>query len=846
MEDAGAEVEGGWGGGADPGLGGTRGMGRADWSGANLGPTGYGRGFGGSEESPEWGPTRAQREFQRDLARYGLTLDDLANWATSYPNPAVELSRATLDSLSWGQRLAEFARNVGRNSWGLPGLLGAIDTKAADLALQAAAPMFGVGAPIVGRVARGLGSISTGRMADHGGGFTGAGTVDRGGRTVDVTLGEPTAQDLYYQWAMQQGVVPAPTPGQIGGAGPTVYPPQGGLPLDVYAAAPGSPEAYQGRGLPMAAPAAQGLPVAPTVPAMAAPPVQAMATGGQVPPLQAAASQLAQSGPGSGAEMYRLGAGGLDPASLRQQAYAQLLQGERTPNRALQMLAVGIAGAGDLARNLMTDPQTGRPIYAPSAANMNTILSQQARTEGEGGGRTSRAKTILDATQQDREYQRQVANDARTATKDTVETAGKFLERVKTMQEQAADMTPEQRETTTQALRQMRASLGLPAFYDDLVSFDRKTVDFASMVGALGPWLEGKDAQAQMEYLGITTSAFRRDPEKATGQVKALLGAAASTEILQRTRAAAGYLRQSGRYGDGPIPLDDVKDLVVGQAGPKAEAFRQAYEGTLFGKEATDQFNTALGALGVDPIGAKQRRAERAEGTRTAIDQAVQMEEATRPGKLATAVQTEEALRPGKVAAAVETEEATRAGKVKTAEAMEQVKAKFKTADPAKYSDVADLRKDFEKASGSFITVRDAYARLRAIEPSPAGDIALIYGFMKMQDPGSTVREGEYATAENAGGVTAKVRQLWNKMVDGDKLTPEMRADFRKQVDQQFDVARRQQNQREQEWTRLAKSHGFDPGQVVVDVLGDLRGPAIDRNAIDAELRRRKGGRSAK
>lgn len=52
-----------------------------------------------------------------------------------------------------------------------------------------------------------------------------------------------------------------------------------------------------------------------------------------------------------------------------------------------------------------------------------------------------------------------------------------------------------------------------------------------------------------------------------------------------------------------------------------------------------------------------------------------------------------------------------------------------------------------------------------------ASQIGTIFSFMKMLDPSSTVREGEYATAQNTAGVTDKVRNAYNKAVDGSFLT---------------------------------------------------------------------------
>jgi hypothetical protein len=65
-----------------------------------------------------------------------------------------------------------------------------------------------------------------------------------------------------------------------------------------------------------------------------------------------------------------------------------------------------------------------------------------------------------------------------------------------------------------------------------------------------------------------------------------------------------------------------------------------------------------------------------------------------------------------------------------------------------------------------------------ASRDDPAGDYGVIFGFLKILDPGSTVREGEFATVENSRGVTESVRALYNKVKEGERLSPEQRRQF--------------------------------------------------------------------
>ena len=83
-----------------------------------------------------------------------------------------------------------------------------------------------------------------------------------------------------------------------------------------------------------------------------------------------------------------------------------------------------------------------------------------------------------------------------------------------------------------------------------------------------------------------------------------------------------------------------------------------------------------------------------------------------------------------------------------------------------------------------FNLITSAYGRIitSAKEPTAAGDLALIFNYMKMLDPGSTVREGEFANAQNAGGVDTRARSLYNNIREGTRLTAGQRDDFAKRA----------------------------------------------------------------
>lgn len=98
-----------------------------------------------------------------------------------------------------------------------------------------------------------------------------------------------------------------------------------------------------------------------------------------------------------------------------------------------------------------------------------------------------------------------------------------------------------------------------------------------------------------------------------------------------------------------------------------------------------------------------------------------------------------------------------------------------------------ELRKEFDSLPEvkQFKDVSIAYDKIRsAIEkPSAAGDVSLVYGYMKLLDPGSTVREGELAMAGQATGIPGQIVNAYNKAVSGERIGDAQRQDFLRQAE---------------------------------------------------------------
>ncbi len=150
---------------------------------------------------------------------------------------------------------------------------------------------------------------------------------------------------------------------------------------------------------------------------------------------------------------------------------------------------------------------------------------------------------------------------------------------------------------------------------------------------------------------------------------------------------------------------------------------------------------------------------------------------------------------------------------------------KFDPSSPKnRFDRSTKLRTEFTKASGDWIKIRDAHGRVEsaAKDPSAAGDLALIFNYMKVLDPGSVVRESEFATAAASGSWGDRIQAGGLKIIEGERLSPDQRQDF---LDRSRRLATAQHGQQKRlvgEYAGLAERASVDPKNVVVDYMGEF------------------------
>jgi hypothetical protein len=122
---------------------------------------------------------------------------------------------------------------------------------------------------------------------------------------------------------------------------------------------------------------------------------------------------------------------------------------------------------------------------------------------------------------------------------------------------------------------------------------------------------------------------------------------------------------------------------------------------------------------------------------------------------------------------------------------------------------------------------------------------AMVYQFSKILDPGSVVRETEYATAAANAGRINQARQYLTSLQSGKMLTPEQVALMKEVARNLTESGRGVLDQHNQLYSELSKRKGVDPANVVIDPFYKSKSSKVDVGAVDGGYRF-KGGDPSK
>jgi len=132
---------------------------------------------------------------------------------------------------------------------------------------------------------------------------------------------------------------------------------------------------------------------------------------------------------------------------------------------------------------------------------------------------------------------------------------------------------------------------------------------------------------------------------------------------------------------------------------------------------------------------------------------------------------------------------------------------------------------EFESATKPHKVRAEAFGTILASanDPSPAGDLSLIFSYMKVLDPGSTVREGEYAEARNSAGIPERVRAIYNNALNGEKVSAATRQDFLGRSIMLIQASMQEFDGIRKHWDGVAAANGVDPSRATYDWFAPYR-----------------------
>jgi hypothetical protein len=142
----------------------------------------------------------------------------------------------------------------------------------------------------------------------------------------------------------------------------------------------------------------------------------------------------------------------------------------------------------------------------------------------------------------------------------------------------------------------------------------------------------------------------------------------------------------------------------------------------------------------------------------------------------------------------------------------------------AAFADVNNWGKRYMADSSGYMSRGEHLSNLfvGAQKNNAAGDLAMIFSYMKMLDPTSVVREGEQASAQNAAGVPDRIRNLYNNLLTGERLSANQRREFLGVARDMFANEVEPQRQRIKLFSGFARDRGMNPDYIIQDPYSGL------------------------
>jgi len=139
--------------------------------------------------------------------------------------------------------------------------------------------------------------------------------------------------------------------------------------------------------------------------------------------------------------------------------------------------------------------------------------------------------------------------------------------------------------------------------------------------------------------------------------------------------------------------------------------------------------------------------------------------------------------------------------------------------DERRFNRANTLRDEVRQLTAPFRTVQTAFDNIEAAARSNtgAGDMSMLYSFVKLLDPTSVVRESEFAMAAASGSFGERVQGAAQRILTGERLPDSLRNSFLAEAQNLYTNNRRTYDRIVEQYRGIAERFGLPVEQVLPD-----------------------------
>lgn len=127
------------------------------------------------------------------------------------------------------------------------------------------------------------------------------------------------------------------------------------------------------------------------------------------------------------------------------------------------------------------------------------------------------------------------------------------------------------------------------------------------------------------------------------------------------------------------------------------------------------------------------------------------------------------------------------------------------------------LRDEYNNITKDFRVVQDAYSKIKTTSDTGPGDMSLLYSYYKLLDPGSTVRESEFAMGAAAGSFGERLQGMATQVINGQRLAPNVRDAFKSEAEAVYNAQKSGAERMKTQYGDIAKRYGLRVEDVITD-----------------------------